>query len=44
MSIESFLESAWLENHEVLSKTMATCTTCDSSFDQWENLDVSSCL
>jgi len=44
MSIESFLESAWLENHEALSKTVATCTTCDSSFDQWENLDVSTCL
>ena len=44
MSVETYLDHAWLENHSALSKTVATCPSCESSFDEWEHLDVSTCL
>jgi len=44
MSIETFLDVAWLEQHEEPKLGVANCPTCEASFDTWENLDVSTCL
>ena len=44
MSIKTFLDNAWLENHEALSKTVSSCSNCQSPFEEWEHSDVSTCL
>ena len=44
MSIETFLDAAWNESHEAPSNSIASCSTCQSPFDDWEHLDVSTCL
>ena len=43
-SLSSHLDSAWLDSHPALSKTVASCPTCESSFEDWEHLDVSTCI
>ena len=42
-SILDHLDSAWAESHEIPSKSVASCPSCQSSFDEWEHLDVSTC-
>lgn len=42
-SITEYLNSAWEETHEAPSKHVAACPSCDSTFEEWEHLDVSTC-
>ena len=44
MSVQSFLETAWQENHELPTNSEIACPTCNNSFDELEHLDVSTCL
>jgi len=43
-SITQYLNNAWEEHHTVLSKNVSSCPTCESKFDEWEHLDVSTCI
>ena len=42
--MNTYLESAWAENHQVPEKGVASCSICESKFEDWEHLDVSTCL
>jgi transcription initiation factor TFIIIB Brf1 subunit/transcription initiation factor TFIIB len=41
MSLDTFLDSAWAESHEAIK---SQCATCKTTFEEWEHLDVSTCL
>ena len=42
--MNTYLETAWAENHQVPEKGVTSCPTCESKFEDWEHLDVSTCL
>ena len=42
-AISKFLDDAWSENHEMPTVNISTCPTCESKFEEWEHLDVSTC-
>lgn len=41
--INDFLNEAWDETHALPEKGIASCLSCDSKFEEWEHLDVSTC-
>ena len=41
--MDSYLNAAWEEEHPLPNKVASNCPTCDSSFEEWEHLDVSTC-
>ena len=43
-SMNEYLENIWAENHPLLEKGVTLCPTCESKFDDWEHMDVSTCL
>ncbi len=40
-TIDTYLDSAWVESHETKKPQ---CSTCKSTFEEWEHLDVSTCI
>jgi transcription initiation factor TFIIIB Brf1 subunit/transcription initiation factor TFIIB len=44
VSILNYLDTAWEESHEIPKNAVTNCPTCDSKFDEWEHLDVSTCI
>jgi len=42
-TMNEFLDSAWSESHAVPDKGVASCPSCESKFEEWEHLDVSTC-
>jgi len=43
-TVNDFLETAWIENHSIPDKGVASCTACSSKFEEWEHRDVSTCM
>ena len=44
LSLNDYLNSAWDDSHAPPSSTVDSCQTCGSKFEEWEHLDVSTCI
>ena len=42
-TMNKYLEAAWEESHATPTTNVAECPSCDSKFEDWEHLDVSTC-
>lgn len=43
-SICKYLDAVWEETHQVPSQKVSNCPSCESPFEDWEHLDVSTCI
>ena len=44
MNITQYLDKAWDDDHKIPSDLCRACPSCDSKFEDWEHLDVSTCV
>jgi len=42
--MNKYLDAAWDESHAPPTPQVAKCPSCESSFEEWEHLDVSTCV
>jgi transcription initiation factor TFIIIB Brf1 subunit/transcription initiation factor TFIIB len=43
-SLDAYLDTAWSETHSLPTSNISSCGTCQAPFEDWEHLDVSTCL